>query len=526
MNLAPTLMSGVLAATTKLAVPHVEYRALAPFLVLVGGALLILMVSSLVGGRLPAALWTTMSVATAGISAACSVSLWNNITKHGEHLAVADAIAVDHFAVWFCFVACSCVALFSLIVDGWVQRENLPGPELHVLALCSASGAILMAFANDLLVVFLGLEILSIALYVMAGSHRRRARSGEAALKYFILGALSSAMFLYGIALTYGATGSTRLDQIKGYLAVRISLSGGDNRGLALAGMGLLLVGLGFKVAAVPFHTWTPDVYQGSPSPVTGFMAGAAKAAGFSAIVRIFVSTLSPMASDWRPLMWALAVLTLVVGSFVAIAQTDVKRMLAYSSISHAGYILVGVYANNARGIAGVNYYVLTYAFTVLGSFAVISVVSRAGDGHTKLSDFQGLYSRRPVLAVAFTLLIAAQAGVPFTTGFLAKLTVIQAAIEGEGYVIGVIAMLVTAVAAFFYLRLIFTMFTPVEADEAMQEHPQIGGGVATLTRAAADLRVPVGTGIALTISVAMTIGGGLWAGPMLDFAHRAFPLF
>ena len=517
-------MSGrlLLAQANTLVLPDVEYSRFLPILILIGGALGILLLASLIGGRVAEGWWTALSVSTAGAAIAASGWLWNDIQRDGPGTAVSDALRIDGFSVWFSLVICSAVLLFSLMADGYVQRERLGGPEIHVLALLSASGGLLMAFANDLLVLFLGLEILSIALYVMAGFHRRRDESGEAAMKYFVLGSFSSAIFLYGVALTYGATGSTRLDQVN-RLLTSLRFAGGD-RNLALAGMALMIVGLGFKVAAVPFHTWTPDVYQGSPSPVTGFMAAAAKAAGFAGLIRVLIFGLQPLRDDWRPAIWALAVLTLVVGSVLAIVQTDVKRMLAYSSINHAGYVLVGLQANNVDGVAGAQYYLFTYAFTVLGSFAVVSVVARRGDGSTSIEDYRGLYLRKPLLAVAFTLLLAAQAGVPLTTGFLAKFSVIRAATTEGDYSLGIIAMLVTAVAAFFYLRLIVTMYAAPEGVDA--EHPDSAGSVAVLTQARTGLKVMPATAAVIAVSVAMTVGAGLWAGPLLDFAKRATIFF
>jgi len=517
-------MSGrlLVAQATTLDLPNVEYSRFLPILILIGGALGILILASLIGGRVAEGWWTALSVATAGAAIAASCWLWNDIQRDGPGTAVSDALRIDGFSVWFSLVICSAVLLFSLMADGYVQRERLGGPEIHVLALLSASGGLLMAFSNDLLVLFLGLEILSIALYVMAGFHRRRDESGEAAMKYFVLGAFSSAIFLYGVALTYGATGSTRLDQIDGLLKALLDAEG--DRNLALAGMALMIVGLGFKVAAVPFHTWTPDVYQGSPSPVTGFMAAAAKAAGFAGLIRVLTFGLQPLHDDWRPAIWALAVLTLVVGSVLAIVQTDVKRMLAYSSINHAGYVLVGLHANNIDGVAGSQYYLLTYAFTVLGSFAVVSVVARRGDGSTSIEDYRGLYFRKPLLAVAFTLLLAAQAGVPLTTGFLAKFSVIRAATTEGDYSLGIIAMLVTAVAAFFYLRLIVTMYAAPEGVDA--EHRDSAGSIAVLTQERTGLKVMPATAAVIAVSVAMTVGAGLWAGPLLDFAKRATIFF
>jgi NADH-quinone oxidoreductase subunit N len=511
----------VLAQVEALPLPHVEYSLFLPILILLGGALGILVLASMVGRKVPEVVWTVASCATclaAGISACW---LWVHLVRTQPVLAVAGALRIDGFSVWFALLIPSAIALYSLTVDGYLQREGLGGPEAHVLALLSGSGGVLMAFANDLIVLFLGLEILSISLYVLAGLHRRKEASGEAAMKYFILGGFSSAIFLYGIALTYGATGSTRYDQV--FLNLRQLQATGASLNLARAGMALMIVGLGFKIAAVPFHTWTPDVYQGSPTPVTGFMAAAAKAAGFAGLIRVLIAALGPLRDDWRPAIWALAVLTLVVGSFLAIVQTDVKRILAYSSINHAGYVLVGVYAANRAGIAGAQYYLMTYAFTVLGSFAVLSVVSRRGDTATSLDDLRGLYFAKPALAIAMTAFLAAQAGIPLTSGFLAKFQVIAAATNSSSFSLAIIAMLVSAVAAFFYLRVITTMFQAPEAVD--EEHPEEAGGVAVLTRQRTGLRVPVATGAVITVSFVLTIGLGLWAGPLVDFATRSIAL-
>ena len=284
--------------------------------------------------------------------AALSLSLvqWFDVANHGAHVAIDSGVVEDGFSALISVLVSCAVIVAALVGDGWMRREHTVGPEFQVLMLVSASGAMVMAAANDLIVVFLGLEILSIALYVLAAMNARRAESGEAALKYFVLGSFSSAVFLYGVALVYGATGTTNLPQIADFLARNVLL----HNGLLLAGMALLLVGFGFKVAAVPFHLWTPDVYQGSPSPATGFMAAVAKAGGFAALLRVFVSSFGVLRNDWQPAVWVLAAITLVLGAVVALAQRDIKRMLAYSSINHAGFVLLGLQAATARGVRGV----------------------------------------------------------------------------------------------------------------------------------------------------------------------------
>jgi NADH-quinone oxidoreductase subunit N len=371
-------------------VPDVEYSAMAPELILIGGALLLLLVVSLVR-RPPPWLWPLLTVAAGGASLGASLWLWFDVRDDGPVRAVADALVVDGFTAFFMVLISSTVVLGALLGEGFLSREGVRGPEFYVLMMLSASGGIFMASANDLIVVFLGLEILSIALYVLAGFSGRRRASREAAMKYFVLGAFSSALFMYGVALVYGATGSTNLVSIAQYLASNVATS----NGVLLAGMVLLLVGLGFKVAVVPFHTWTPDVYEGSPSPVTGFMAAAAKAAGFAALLRVFFSTFSTLRLDWRPVVWVIAVATLLVGSVLAVVQNDVKRMLAYSSISHAGYVLIGLQAASDRGIAGSLFYLLAYTFMVMGSFAIVTVVGRRGDTRHGLDEYRGPRLRR-----------------------------------------------------------------------------------------------------------------------------------
>jgi NADH-quinone oxidoreductase subunit N len=394
-----------------------------------------------------------------------------------------------------------------------------------------------MGAANDLIVVFLGLEILSLPLYVLAAMNARRVESGEAGLKYFLLGAFSSAVFLYGIALVYGATGTTNLPQIADFLARNVLL----HNGLLLAGMALLLAGFGFKVAAVPFHLWTPDVYQGAPSPVTGFMAAVAKAGGFAALLRVFVSSFGDLRSDWQPVVWVLAVVTLVLGAVVALVQRDVKRLLAYSSINHAGFVLLGLQAATARGVESSLYYLFVYMVMVIGSFAVVTVVGRRGDTRHDLGYYRALAARRPWLAGSFAVLLVAQAGVPFTTGFLAKLEVVSASVGARSTPLAVIAMVSAAIAAFFYLRVILVMYTPVEETSGvavgggggavMAVGPGEGTVGAVAVAAPPGLEttadpVPVGAATAIAISVIVTVLFGIWPAPIVDFAHHAGLLF
>jgi NADH-quinone oxidoreductase subunit N len=472
-------------------------------LVLVGGALLILTVTALGLRRPPRATWALLTVATGLGALVAAIVQWNRVDDDGAFGIVADALVVDGFSVFLTALIATSVVLAALLADGYLRRERLDGPELYVLMLLSAAGGVVMAMANDLIVLFLGLEVLSIALYVLAGYHLRRAESSESALKYFVLGAFSSAFLLYGIALIYGATGSTNLGAIAGFLDTNVL----TEDGLLLGGFALLLVGLGFKVAAVPFHVWTPDVYQGAPTPVTAFMASASKAAGFAGLLRVFVSTFGLYEDDWRPVVFVLAVLTLLVGSVLAIVQTDVKRMLAYSSISHAGFVLVGVQAASDRGVSGALFYLLAYTFMVVGSFGVVTLVGRRGDADHDIGSYRGLAARQPVLALVFTIFLLAQAGVPFTSGFLAKFYVIGAAVDSESYALAILAMLAAAVSAYLYLRIVVAMYMSTDEEGAP---------------AGERVRVPALARLSLGVALAVTIVFGLVPGPAVDWADHA----
>jgi NADH-quinone oxidoreductase subunit N len=565
----------VLALVHPLVVPHIDYTAILPELIMIGGALLLLAAGALTTRHLPTSVYTALSVGTAGAALVAGIVLWTKIHGRGRPLsAIAHSLAIDGFSTAFVILAASLVVVAALVADGYLRREGIVGPEYHALALLGASGAMFMAAANDFIVIFLGLEIMSIPLYVLAAMDQRRAESGEAGMKYFVLGAFSSAIFVYGIALTYGATGSTNLAQIAGYLARNVS----TNDGLLLAGMGLVLVGFLFKVAAVPFHMWTPDVYQGSPSPATGFMAAIAKVGGFAALLRVFFSTFHALSADWQPILWVVAVLTLVTGAVLGLVQRDVKRMLAYSSINHAGFILLGLQAGTAAGISASLYYVFVYAFLVLGSFAVITVVGQRGDRDHAIESYRGLGRTEPVLALAFAVLLLAQAGAPFTTGFLGKLYVVEAAVQAHSYALAVIAMLTGAVAAAFYLRVVFVMFGAGSAALSAAPGAELPAGTSrtgvpelaltgagsqalptsALTTAVAGsspvggrtqaessseprpesagtppgIRLPMPFGIAPTtvvgiaVTVLFTVVLGIWPGPLFSFAHAAGLLF
>jgi NADH-quinone oxidoreductase subunit N len=356
---------------------------------------------------------------------------------------------------------------------------------------------------------FLGLEILSLSLYLMAASDRRREQSQEAGLKYFILGGFASAFLLYGIALVYGATGAVSISGISDRLSAEFTT--GNNDALLLIGIGLLLVGLGFKVSAAPFQVWTPDVYEGAPTSVTSYMASAGKVAAFAALLRLLMSGLITRVDDWRPVVWVLAALTIFVGSTMAVVQTNVKRMLAYSSISHAGFILVGVEAASHRGSDGLSSsmaYLAIYTMLVMGSFAIVVTVAGNEDDATSLDSFKGLAQRRPILALAFSTLLFAQAGVPFTSGFVAKFGVIKSAVEAESYAIAVVAMVGAVIGAFLYLRIMVSMWMEEPASTE-------------------KIAIPRPVGVVIVASVAFALVVGFFPGLLLDAADlvRFVPL-
>lgn len=378
---------------------------------------------------------------------------------------------------------------------GYLQTEVWP------LFLFSVGGMLLFPVADDLLTMFIALEIMSLPLYVLAGmARRRRLLSQEAAIKYFILGAFSSAFFLYGAALLYGFAGTIRVGGIATAVTGQPGMSG-----LFLGGMGLLCVGLLFKVAAVPFHSWAPDVYQGSPTPVTAFMATGVKIAAFGALLRLMYVALGGAAWDWRPAFWVIAIMTFFVGAIIALAQKDLKRMLAYSSITHAGFLLLGVIAVSPDGLAATMFYLLTYALATVGAFGLLTLVRDSGGEASSLDQWRGMGRRSPWIAGAFALFLLSFAGIPLTAGFIGKFAVFAAAASaGAGWLV-LAAVLASAVAAFFYLRVVVVMFFSGPPTRAP-----------SIEIPSAATKLAVGFGALATIVL------GIFPQPILDLASRA----
>jgi NADH-quinone oxidoreductase subunit N len=488
--------------------PPVEWWHISPVIALVSGALLLLVLGALTP-TWPRGGYAALTAMTALVAGLLALFQWDEITDDGAATILSGALAFDQLAQFLTITICAATLLVALATSDELHAAGRDAPEVYALLLLSATGAVVMASANDLIVLFLGLETLSLALYVLAASDRERTRSQEAGMKYFVLGGFASAFLLYGIALIYGGTRSTNISEIVGAFQGSVRVDGQDS--LVLAGTALLIVGLGFKVAAVPFHVWTPDVYEGAPTSVTAFMASVSKVAAFAAMLRVLVIALPFHRDDWGPVIWVLAALTLVVGSVLAIIQSDIKRMLAYSSISHAGFILVGVEATAHRageaelgsGMPSVSIYLLLYSVLTVGSFAIVAVVARQRGGDTSIDAFNGLSARQPLLAIGLTIFLLAQAGVPLTSGFIAKWGVIQAAVEEDSYAIAILAMVTAVVGAYAYLRVMVAVWLRPPAQSA-ESAP-----------------VPAMTGVAVFAAAAFTLAIGVWPQWLLDTADK-----
>jgi NADH-quinone oxidoreductase subunit N len=504
--------------------PIINWSLIAPEVIVCIAAVVVMLVDAFVR---PTQRWITGTISLVGIVAGAVSTIWLWSTGTTTADAFNGMIVLDELRLGFTLIFLLVSGLTLLISTVWVDNENLPAGEFHSLLLFATVGMMLMASGNDLVIVFLGLEILSIATYVMAGFRRTDVRSNESSLKYFILGSFSSAFLLYGIALIYGATsiaepgpggtvsrvvaGTTNIAEI----ATRIGQA--QYPALLFAGAAMMLVGFGFKIATAPFHIWTPDVYEGAPTPVTAFMAAGPKAAGFASFMRVFIFGLPFVVSAstsggslhalWVSTLMVMAILTMTLGNVVAIVQNNVKRMLAYSSIAHAGYALVGFVAAGAStdltqrntAITAVVFYLLTYAVMNIGAFAVVQLIARSGDRRTSIEDYRGIGFESPVLAFSLSLFMLSLLGMPLTAGFMGKIMVFGSAIEQKYYVLVVIGVLNTAVSAYYYLRLIIVMFF----------------GERTMAWSAP--RIPASVAVALVITVLGVLYLGIFPGRVIN---------
>jgi NADH-quinone oxidoreductase subunit N len=415
--------------------------------------------------------------------------------------AFQGMLVIDGMATFFRTLVIVVGLLVVFSSTDYLRRENQESGEYYALILFSIVGQCVMVSANELVMIFIGLEISSIASYILAGYLRDDARNNEAALKYFLLGSFATAFLLYGVAWMYGATGSTNLTEI------RRALISGAAPPEALIGVAaaLIFVGLAFKISAAPFQGWAPDVYQGAPAPVSAFLTVGPKAAAFAVLLRIFLGSLEPIAARWAPAIWVCALATMVVGNFAAIMQSNIKRLLAYSSIAHAGYVLVAVAANSGTGSAAAMFYLAAYAFTNIGAFAVVTYFSRKGERYVGIDDFAGLAQRQPGMAAMLTIFLLSLIGVPLTGGFFGKFYIFKAALDSKLIWLTVLGLLNSAVAAYYYLRILVVMY-----------FREPGESVETLPPAGALLQ------IAVYGSAVGTLLLGIFPSLILDFANRA----
>lgn len=413
----------------------------------------------------------------------------------------SSVVALDRFRLFANWIFLAGAGLTILISFTYVARQRLQVGEFFGLLLLATAGMMFMAGTRDLIVIFLGIEVMSIAAYALTAFNRRDRRSAEAGLKYFLLGAFATAFLLYGIALAYGATGSTNLVEIGA--AVR---AGTATPGLVLFSVALLAIGFGFKVSAVPFHMWTPDVYEGAPSPVTAFMATAVKAAAFVAFLRVFLTGFDGVYEHWYPILWWLAAATMVVANLIALVQSNVKRILAYSSIAHAGYLLVAIVAANPAGSAGMLFYLLVYTVMSLGAFAILIPVAGHGEDRLQIEDYAGLGGRTPFLGVLLTLFLLSLAGFPGTAGFIGKLHLLLGAVDSGLWTLSVILVLSTVASYWYYLRLAWFVWMkePTAAEVGERE----------------EIHVPLAMRAALVAAAAVVLYLGIFPGGLLELAR------
>lgn len=414
--------------------------------------------------------------------------------------AYSNLLIIDGFGTFFRVLVIIIGIISVLLSYRYLDREKAETGEYHALILFSVVGQCVMVTANDLMMVFIGLEISSIASYVLAGYLRNDKRNNEASLKYFLLGSFATGFLLYGVALIYGVTGTTKLD------AIRVALNNPDSDAFAMVSVAaaLMFVGLAFKVSGAPFQVWAPDVYQGAPAPVSAFMATAPKAAAFAIFFRIFLTAFQGISGGWEPLIWVSALLSMTIGNFAALKQTNIKRMLAYSSIAHAGYLLVALAARSEIGTAAAMFYLAAYALMNLGAFAVVILVAGKGEKFVRIDDLAGLARRQPFVAAMMTIFLLSLIGVPLTGGFFGKFYIFRAALQSNLVWLAVLGLLNSAVAAFYYLRLLVVMYMhePAETCETEMLTP--------------------GLRAALFLSAAGTLLLGIVPGPVLTFVQQS----
>ena len=564
MSLSTSLSGVALAAPTDpIVAPAISFSQTAPVLVMLGGAVLAILFEAFLPRSWRYPVQVGFAIVVVGASLVLTLL---GATNEDYGVTFGGAVSVDAatYVMWGVLLV---LALPSVLL--MADRVSEPGgsfvtqaaakvgstrdrmaarvaapmqTEVFPLALFAIGGMMVFPAATDTITLFVALEVLSLPLYLLCGlSRRRRLISQEAAVKYFLLGAFTSAIFVYGLALLYGYSGSTA------FVSIAAQARAGDSSDvLLLGGIALVVVGLLFKASVGPFHLWTPDVYQGAPTPVTAFMASCTKVAAFAAMLRVCQVAFEPMSWTWQPVVGVIAGASMVIGSVIGITQTDMKRMLAYSSVAHAGFILLGVLAMSESGASATMFYLLTYGMATIGAFAILTVV-RKGDGEAShVSDWAGLAKRSPVLAASMSLFLLSFAGIPLTAGFIGKLSVFTAAMESGFGALVVLAMVATAVTAFFYLRIVVVMYfsdqvqssqTPVAVPVGAGDSGVDGGGQAVGQPAESGRRMVLATDapfvvvpgiltvIVIAVAVIVTLGLGLFPGPVLDWLTVPLPM-
>jgi NADH-quinone oxidoreductase subunit N len=476
-----------------------EYVRVLPEIVLLTFGTLLMILEGLAGR---ASRQNLGPVAFVGIAAAFAASVMAGMDQGP---AFRNMVLVDGYGTFYRLLVLIIGALAVLCSTSYLKRENADSGEFWALLLFSLAGQSLLAVADELIMVFLGLEISSIASYVLAGYLRDDKRNSESAIKYFLLGSFATAFLLYGVAWVYGITGTTNLHEIRRFLNSPESVW--SPLGLGACAM-LMFVGFGFKVSAAPFQAWAPDVYQGAPAPVSAFLSAAPKAAAFAVFVRVYATAFSGIAETWQPILWASALATMIIGNFAALQQNNLKRLLAYSSIAHAGYVMVAITAHSEVGIAAVMFYLATYAFVNIGAFAVVAHFARQGEKYLFVDDLAGYAQRQPVTAAVFTLFLFSLIGIPLTGGFFGKFYIFKAALDSNLIGLTVLGLLNSAVAAYYYLRIIVVMYFH-EPGESLEGLAPVAPGVR----------------VALFASAVATLVLGIFPSAVLDFAGQSSSL-
>jgi NADH-quinone oxidoreductase subunit N len=491
--------------------------ALLPEIVLSVCAMIVLLVDVFQkGSRSGPSAGSIPVLAAVGVLLAAAANTWLGTLGEGP---AAGAIALDGFRIFTNYVFLLAAGFFLVISARYLDEENMRLGELYVLVLFATVGMMIFAGSADLMLIFIGLELMSVSVYVLTGVNRRDARSAEGALKYFLLGAFSSAFFLLGVALVFGATGATNLSEI----GIAVGVDGIGASPMLVMGVAMLATGFGFKVAAVPFHMWTPDAYEGAPAPVAGFMAAAVKAAAFAAFLRVFLTAFPGLYDTWDAIAVWLAVLTMVTANLIALVQGNVKRMLAYSSVAHAGYLLVALAAASALGAASFLFYALVYTIMTMGAFAVVIAVAGRQEKDLDLEAYSGLGWRRPLLGVAMTVFMLSLAGFPFTAGFIGKVFLLRAAIERGLVLLAVVLVLASLVSYWYYLRVAWYMWFR-DADPEAPAGPELGNGMKVALVAAAVVVVLLGIVPGTLLSLAEQSAATLLRVPAATVGLQLFP--